>query len=725
MVNVTIKSRKDTLSNWQTSNPVLSDGEVAVVEIPATDSTPAICLIKIGDGKTNFNTLQYMQSPAADVYAWAKASTKPEYDYSEIKNLTTMIAAGNNITATTKDNKVTIATTQNVAKVPGTLPDIGNIEALPVWDSDEGWKRVDADALKATANTIVKRNASGQIVTAAPTANNHAANKSYVDNQATKIGTSTTKNTLTAIEYLGEADIPATPETGKEYAITDLISYSDLDSDLQGRLDTSNDIIPKTGITQLEITPMATQDISWEPTSISDGTQVATINVVKTSDGKLQVNISGTYATSLDNGINEDFIIGTISVVAGKTYTLPTIDTTTLDVDDNMGGYKWTTTNPFVATTTGTQNLIMHVYYAAHDGAKEVAGMKPISSTVSYTLPDKGLLQKTDEGYVFAEAGNGIAITDGCVSVDQSKVPYYPTGVDSNSAIVRHNNKWATLAYSNSVVANTIVTRTSTGTIKAATPTADNEATTKKYVDTAISGKQDTLTASAGLSIDNNVISVDSDKVPVVLTLPTENKVLFYNAVKGAWDFNAFSADPTPYTIAQRYRDGVLRVGTPTAADHAATKKYVDDAVAGVGGGSSKKVLRFDGNTTAYFDHLATSAYQYTFHLYGETAMDTGNVKITAGGTTLFNLTPDSSNKINVDGTLMFYPASSSSSNTQHNITYSYTASDGTCGSGYVDSTTNMRVIFTGAIGAPASGLYRNWVIQEQISCENWEGLSS
>ena len=86
MVNVTIKSRKDTLSNWQTSNPVLSDGEVAVVEIPATDSTPAICLIKIGDGKTNFNTLQYMQSPAADVYAWAKKATKPEYDYSEIKN---------------------------------------------------------------------------------------------------------------------------------------------------------------------------------------------------------------------------------------------------------------------------------------------------------------------------------------------------------------------------------------------------------------------------------------------------------------------------------------------------------------------------------------------------------------------------------------------------------------------------------------------------------------
>lgn len=892
MVNVTIKSRKDTLSNWQTSNPVLSDGEVAVVEIPATDSTPAICLIKIGDGKTNFNTLQYMQSPAADVYAWAKKATKPEYDYSEIKNLTTMIVAGNNVTATTKDNKVTIATTQNVAKIPGTLPDIGDIEALPVWNSDEGWKRIDADALKATANTIVKRNASGQIVTAAPTANNHAANKLYVDNaataaninwgglgssagnvtpigvamsdflsanrlafakpagitievstdggatwtdanipdsgkiglvsgidgyrptiglvypkdystagrnatandrlritldaagmgvytepkkmlinlstagaknckvlieratigaptefqtvieagvsgwsgwndinlsgqqhfggsasqtaqtkslrltffgegtssstgflqvlnialfgdtywttpsnyaksghfytwdynqnvgfpkqvrtssvpssdsdltnkkyvdqQTTKIGTQTNKSKLASIEYLSEADIPTTPEIGKEYAVTDLISYSDLDSDLQKRLDTSNDIIPKTGTAQIEITPMATQDISWE-SAAGQGTQVATIKVKKTSDGKLQVNITGSYATSLDDGINEDFVIGTIPVVAGKTYTLPTIDTAALDEDDNRGGYKWTTANPLVATKTGTQDLIMHVHFAANEIEKEVSGMKPITSTVSYTLPDKGLLQKTDEGYVFAEAGNGIAIGSGGVSIDQSKVPYYPTGVSNGTVLVRYGNIWDSLTYSASVVNNSIVSRTSSGTIRAAAPTNDNDA---------------------------------------------------------------------------------------------ATKKYVDDAVAGAGGGSgsSKQLLRFDGNTIAYFDNVATSAYQYTFHLRGETAMNPGNVKITVGETTLFNLTPDSSNRIQVDGTLMCYPASSSSSNTQHYITYSYTASDGTCKCGYTGPSTDMRVTFNGTIGAPAGGIYTNWVIREQISCTNWVGQSS
>lgn len=702
MVNVTIKSRKDTLSNWQTSNPVLSDGEVAVVEIPATDSTPAICLIKIGDGKTNFNTLQYMQSPAADVYAWAKKATKPEYDYSEIKNLTTMIVAGNNVTATTKDNKVTIATTQNVAKIPGTLPDIGDIEALPVWNSDEGWKRIDADALKATANTIVKRNASGQIVTAAPTANNHAANKKYVDDQTSKIGTTTNKNNLTAVEYLSGADIPSTPEAGKEYAVTDLISYSDLDTELQTKLDSSNNIVPKTGTVQLEIIPTATQNISWE-SIVGQGTQVATIKVVKTSDGKLQVNITGSYYTSLGDGINEDFIIGTIPVVAGKTYTLPEIDTAALDEDDNRGGYKWKTANPFVATTTGTQNLIMHVYFAANEIAKEVSGMKPITSTVSYTLADKGLLQKTDDGYVFAEAGNGIAIGDGDVSVDDTVATigslanilgdYIP--VKSNQGAGIKWDKVQVLATSDK--ANTVVKRTSTGQAIVADPTEDRHAATKRYVD-AQTTKIGTKTNKSKLSSIEYLGEADIPSTPEA------------GKEYAVTDFISYSD---------------LDSDLQGKLDATVTKAYVDAAVAGAGGGSSKQLLRFDGNTFAYFDNVATSAYQYTFHLRGVTAMNPGNVEIKVGQTTLFSLTPGSSNEIHVDGTLMCYPESSSSSNTQHYITYSYTASDGTCKSGYTGPSTDMRVMFKGIIGAPASGIYTNWVIREQISCANWEGLSS
>ena len=83
-----IKLKYDTLTNWSTNNPVLLKGEVALVDpgITASDGSATI-MIKVGDGTKKFTELGYVWGQAADVYAWAKAATKPTYDYSEIKNV--------------------------------------------------------------------------------------------------------------------------------------------------------------------------------------------------------------------------------------------------------------------------------------------------------------------------------------------------------------------------------------------------------------------------------------------------------------------------------------------------------------------------------------------------------------------------------------------------------------------------------------------------------------
>ena len=52
-----------------------------------------------------------------------------------------------------------------------------------------------------------------------------------------KIGTSTTNKILSKIEYTTETAIPTTPDETYEYAITDLISYGDLDANLQEQID--------------------------------------------------------------------------------------------------------------------------------------------------------------------------------------------------------------------------------------------------------------------------------------------------------------------------------------------------------------------------------------------------------------------------------------------------------------------------------------------------------
>lgn len=93
--NVRISSKVETLANWESANPVLLAGETAYVVIPAEDGaavqTP-VTLTKVGDGTSKFKALAYAGAIAADVYDWAKAETKPEYQASEIKYLADYVA---------------------------------------------------------------------------------------------------------------------------------------------------------------------------------------------------------------------------------------------------------------------------------------------------------------------------------------------------------------------------------------------------------------------------------------------------------------------------------------------------------------------------------------------------------------------------------------------------------------------------------------------------------
>lgn len=89
-LNTRIQLKYDTYANWTTNNPVLLSGEIAVVVVPASSGAvpnePTI-LFKVGDGSAKFNALQWVAAPAADVYSWAKASTKPTYTADEIQGL--------------------------------------------------------------------------------------------------------------------------------------------------------------------------------------------------------------------------------------------------------------------------------------------------------------------------------------------------------------------------------------------------------------------------------------------------------------------------------------------------------------------------------------------------------------------------------------------------------------------------------------------------------------
>ena len=97
-----IKLKYDTLANWQGdgASVVLLKGEVAVCEVPTGGSleqvTPPAILFKVGDGVKTFAQLPWASALAADVYAWAKASTKPTYSTTEITGLTSALEGKEN-----------------------------------------------------------------------------------------------------------------------------------------------------------------------------------------------------------------------------------------------------------------------------------------------------------------------------------------------------------------------------------------------------------------------------------------------------------------------------------------------------------------------------------------------------------------------------------------------------------------------------------------------------
>ena len=93
-INTRIQLKYDTLSNWVLSstgaNPFKPlKGEICIAEIPNgtqnSGLTPPSIGIKVGDGTHTFQELPWIQAVAGDVYGWAKAENKPDYNALEIK----------------------------------------------------------------------------------------------------------------------------------------------------------------------------------------------------------------------------------------------------------------------------------------------------------------------------------------------------------------------------------------------------------------------------------------------------------------------------------------------------------------------------------------------------------------------------------------------------------------------------------------------------------------
>lgn len=109
-----IQLKYDTYANWSANNPVLKAGEMAIATVAAGEQTmtnlPNVVL-KVGDGVSHYNDLKFVSALAADVHEWAKASTKPVYDASEITGLQKFITDNSDFDTDTQYQLVAVSGT--------------------------------------------------------------------------------------------------------------------------------------------------------------------------------------------------------------------------------------------------------------------------------------------------------------------------------------------------------------------------------------------------------------------------------------------------------------------------------------------------------------------------------------------------------------------------------------------------------------------------------------
>lgn len=118
-----IQLKYDSYDNWLAADPILKKGEMAIATIPENNTTSKLqnlpnVVLKIGDGASKYSVLPFVSGLAADVYAWAKAATKPSYAASEISGLQDAIEQYSDYDTNTQ-YKIVQAVDAEKAVIPG------------------------------------------------------------------------------------------------------------------------------------------------------------------------------------------------------------------------------------------------------------------------------------------------------------------------------------------------------------------------------------------------------------------------------------------------------------------------------------------------------------------------------------------------------------------------------------------------------------------------------
>lgn len=126
-------------------------------------------------------------------------------------------------------------------------------------------------------------------------------------------------------------------------------------------------------------------------------------------------------------------------------------------------------------------------------------------------------------------------------------------------------------------------------------------------------GTLDTLNElAAALGDDPNFASTVTTQITGKLDKLTGNNRVYTNNSSGVPTLVQYSSSPTASTIAFRTSGGRLKVGTPTEADDAVPKSYVDDGLTGKAAASHEHTIEQVTGLQGALDGKASSTHGHT-----------------------------------------------------------------------------------------------------------------
>jgi len=280
----------------------------------------------------------------------------------------------------------------------------------------------------------------------------------------------------------------------------------------------------------------------------------ADANTVAERDANAQINVNLTPTTD-NNATSKKYVDDRVNAAITEAVAFKGIvaDETELPSSGNVNGdMYWITafsSNPPTGMTAGNSGSA--IYKGAPDNKffyTEDAIYQPDEQTIDFNGNGKLAVQvSATTGNTLTSQNDGLYVptVDLSGKVDKTNTENQVYGTDASG-------NQTTVKYSIPAQASSIVKRTTTGQITVVeTPSANTDATSKKYVDDADSGKVDKVSNAS------KIYGTDS----------SSNQTTY-----------DISTNATANTIAYRAGSGTLTVGTPTSNYHATTKKYVDDA---------------------------------------------------------------------------------------------------------------------------------------------------